>query len=221
MWPLCVLPPGPPQHLENVFKKIFLRFIIFFLIWLGQVLVASCMIFHCDMQDLVPWWGIKPRSPILRTQSLNHWTTREVPREYILNTVTLLFKKSLPQDPDIECNRPMQSCFSCRRGGLTIPPHHTSTSFYHPRKARVVSPRIRRDTWKIIYKWTPVSWSSLFDLKVKVLVAQSCLTLQPVDCSPPGSSVHGILQARILEWIAIIFSTLWLSTCQVTFYWKS
>ena len=33
---------------------------------------------------------------------------------------------------------------------------------------------------------------------------QSCLTLcEPMDCSPPGSSVHGILQARILEWIAM------------------
>ena len=38
-------------------------------------------------------------------------------------------------------------------------------------------------------------------------VAQSCPTLcDPVDCSPPGSSVHGILQARILEWVAISFS---------------
>ena len=35
-------------------------------------------------------------------------------------------------------------------------------------------------------------------------VAQSCPTLcDPMDCSPPGSSVHGILQARILEWVAI------------------
>ena len=40
-----------------------------------------------------------------------------------------------------------------------------------------------------------------------VLVAQSCLTLcSPVDCSLPGSSVHGILQARILQWVAISFS---------------
>ena len=31
-------------------------------------------------------------------------------------------------------------------------------------------------------------------------------SLQPMDCSPPGSSVHGILQARILEWVAIPFS---------------
>ena len=38
-------------------------------------------------------------------------------------------------------------------------------------------------------------------------VAQSCPTLcDPVDCSPPGSPVHGILQARILEWVAISFS---------------
>ena len=41
-------------------------------------------------------------------------------------------------------------------------------------------------------------------LKVKVLVIQSCLTLwDPMDCSPPGSSVHGILQERILEWVAM------------------
>ena len=38
-------------------------------------------------------------------------------------------------------------------------------------------------------------------------VAQSCPTLcNPMDCSPPGSSAHGILQARILEWLAISFS---------------
>ena len=37
-------------------------------------------------------------------------------------------------------------------------------------------------------------------MKVKVLAALSCLTLcDPMDCSPPGSSAHGILQARILE----------------------
>ena len=38
-------------------------------------------------------------------------------------------------------------------------------------------------------------------------VAQLCLTLcDPMDCSPPGSSVHGIFQARILEWEAISYS---------------
>ena len=38
-------------------------------------------------------------------------------------------------------------------------------------------------------------------------VAQSCPTLSnPMDCSLPGSSVHGIFQARVLEWGAIAFS---------------
>ena len=47
-------------------------------------------------------------------------------------------------------------------------------------------------------KWSEVKWSE---------VSQSCLTLcDPVDCSPPGSSNHGFLQARILEWVAISFS---------------
>ena len=40
-----------------------------------------------------------------------------------------------------------------------------------------------------------------------MLVAQSCLTLfNPLDYSPPGSSVHGISEARILEWVNIPFS---------------
>ena len=38
-------------------------------------------------------------------------------------------------------------------------------------------------------------------------VSQSCPTLcDHIDCSPPGSSLHGILQAKILEWVAIFFS---------------
>ena len=39
-------------------------------------------------------------------------------------------------------------------------------------------------------------------VEMKVLVTQSCPTLcNPMDCSQPGSSVHGIFQARILEWV--------------------
>ena len=48
---------------------------------------------------------------------------------------------------------------------------------------------------------------SLLRGSVKVLVAQSCLTLcDPVDYSPPSSYVHGILQARMLEWVPFPFS---------------
>ena len=44
-------------------------------------------------------------------------------------------------------------------------------------------------------------------IRVKSEVAQSCLTLRhPMDCSLPGSSVHVIFQARVLEWGAIAFS---------------
>ena len=44
-------------------------------------------------------------------------------------------------------------------------------------------------------------------MKSESEVAQLCLTLSdPVNCSLPGSSVHGVLQARVLEWAAIAFS---------------
>ena len=51
-------------------------------------------------------------------------------------------------------------------------------------------------------------------MKSESEVAQSCPTLSdPMDCSPPGSSVHGIFQARALEWVAIAFSNILL-------YWQ-
>ena len=37
-------------------------------------------------------------------------------------------------------------------------------------------------------------------------VVSNPLQIRPIDCSPPGSSVHGILRAKILEWVAIPFS---------------
>ena len=44
-------------------------------------------------------------------------------------------------------------------------------------------------------------------VKIESEVTQSCPTLtDPMDCSPPGSPVHGIFQARVLEWGAIAFS---------------
>ena len=51
-------------------------------------------------------------------------------------------------------------------------------------------------------------------VKSESKVAQSCPTLSnPMDCGLPGSSIHGILQSRVLEWVVIAFSksytTLW------------
>ena len=58
--------------------------------------------------------------------------------------------------------------------------------------------------------------------KVEVLVVQLCPTLcDPMDCNPPGSCVHGILQARILEWVAIPFAKgsaqTWILHCRQIF----
>ena len=65
--------------------------------------------------------------------------------------------------------------------------------------------------WLLIY-WLMEGQSDPHFLTVSYAAAaakslQSCPTLcDPMDCSPPGSSVHGILQARTLEWFAISFS---------------
>jgi len=63
--------------------------------------------------------------------------------------------------------------------------------------------------WDSPGKNTGVGCHFLQCMKVKreSEVAQSCLTLSdPMDCSLPGSSIHGIFQARVLEWGAITFS---------------
>ena len=56
-------------------------------------------------------------------------------------------------------------------------------------------------------RWVPYHRRHLGSPKIPCavhIVTQSCLTLfDPTDCSPPGSSVHGILQGRILEWVAM------------------
>ena len=73
--------------------------------------------------------------------------------------------------------------------------------------------------WDSPGKNTGVGCHFLFQcMKVKSEseVTQSCLTLSdPLDCSPPGSSVHGIFQARLLEWGAIAFSEFFFS------YWST
>ena len=55
-----------------------------------------------------------------------------------------------------------------------------------------------------------IIWKCLFkleDIAAAVKLRQLCLTLHdPTDCSRPGSSIHGISQARVLEWVAIAFS---------------
>ena len=69
---------------------------------------------------------------------------------------------------------------------------------------RFVHVSVCRDS---LYAFTALEYSTVWVLKVKVLVPQLCPTLcNPKDYSRPGSSVYGISQARILEWVAIPFS---------------
>ena len=77
--------------------------------------------------------------------------------------------------------------------------------------------------WMALIKPYPCKrWQPLF-----LSVTQSCLTLfDPMDCSPPDSSVHGIFQARILEWVAILLQGIfpwvfWVSCIgrQVLYHW--
>ena len=58
----------------------------------------------------------------------------------------------------------------------------------------------------VIYGIQPI-FPSRLAVKTEKLVTQLCPTpCDPVDCRPPGFSVHGVLQERILEWVAITFS---------------
>ena len=63
-------------------------------------------------------------------------------------------------------------------------------------------------TWKDLRVHQKMDiWENVEYMCVHAKLLQSCSTLcGPMDCSPPGSSVHGIFQARILEWVAIFFS---------------
>ena len=74
--------------------------------------------------------------------------------------------------------------------------------------------RYRRQPTRLHHPWdspgknTGVGCHFLLQcMKVKSEVTQSCPTpSDPMDCSLPGSSIHGICQARVLEWVAIAFS---------------
>ena len=91
--------------------------------------------------------------------------------------------------------------------------------FHEIRKVKSVS-RVRLfvTPWTVAYQappsmgfsrqeyWSGLSFPSLSQDKESE-VGQLCLTLcDPMDCGLPGSSIHGILQARLLEWVAISFS---------------
>ena len=94
--------------------------------------------------------------------------------------------------------------------GLPAPAYlHSSTTHTHSWTILILSLLACLLLGRLFNHSEPVSSSAKMRniVKVKMLVDQSCPTLcDPMDSRLPGSSVHRILQARILEWIAISFS---------------
>ena len=74
-------------------------------------------------------------------------------------------------------------------------------------QSEILHSKTHLNHFKIINSTFQTMTFEFFNVKVTVLVAQLCPTLcNPTDCSPSSSSVHGILQARILEWVVIPIS---------------
>ena len=106
---------------------------------------------------------------------------------------------------------------------MTIIPNHTDPGQWHNlelqvtnRKIKVLSNKAKRKVNFVFFRLprNPPCLPVWAEPKLSKpsggggLVAHSCRTLcDPMDCSLPGSSVHRTLQARILEWVAISFST--------------
>ena len=80
--------------------------------------------------------------------------------------------------------------------------NYNSNRYMHP--VFITALFIKAKTWKQRKCPSADEWRKTWYVRE---VTQSCPTLcDPTDCSLPGFSVHGILQARILEWVAISFS---------------
>ena len=166
---------------------------------------------------LVPQPGIEHPPPALAVQSLNHWNTWEVPAaaaaKSLQSCLTLWdpIDDSPPGSPVLRILQArilewvpfpspmhacMLSCFSCVQLCATQGQQPT----------RLPCP------WDSQGKNPGVGCHFLLQcMKVKSEseVVLSCPTLSdPMDCSLPGSSIHGILQARVLEWGTIAFSIL-------------
>ena len=127
---------------------------------------------------------------------------------------------SLSRYSAVFCVCPSSSPDSFPLAADLLGPSDTQSSWHQPGFTRQVSPFLLRVTTTMCKERPSKYWRPNFcpdriptytyhtsHHESESVVAPSCLTLwDPVDCSPSGSSVHGISQARILEWIAISFS---------------
>ena len=143
-----------------------------------------------------PWSGKIPRTPEQRSPSAA--TTEPAHLEPVLHNSGATAVRS-PRSPQLE--KACCCCCCC----CWVPSVVSDSVRPHRRQpTRLCCP------WDAPGKNTGVGCHFLLQcMKVKSEseVAQSCPTLcDPMDCSPPGSSVHGVFQAKVLEWGAITFS---------------
>ena len=171
----------------------------------------------------VPQSGIKPKPLAVKAPSPNHWAARESPKAYInlINPSRNLCDHLENVEDDVW----FLTEFNWEEEENLKPSHifkYTESSFLH--QQRGVSPGSkwmsescgpdlsRLKTHNSLPSTGPQNLldipSSLRTSRRVCSVAQWCPTLcNSMDYSPPGSSVQGISQARILEWVAISFST--------------
>ena len=147
--------------------------------------------------------GIKPRSLAVQADTLpSEPSGKSSEKSSCVETSIVLLKGFLWEEPSKHC------CCCCVTSVVSdsVRPHRQQAT-------RLPCP------WDSPGKSTGVGCHCLLQsMKVKSAseVTQSCLTLSdPMDCSPPGSSAPGILQARVLEWGAIAFSNAWKSKVKV------
>ena len=96
-------------------------------------------------------------------------------------------------------------CNECHAVGYTGPGHRLLSSTLKGSEAQ--KPFVFVISWWQEIGFIQPPWPSVSFNERESEVAQSCPTLcDPMDCSPPDFSVHGIFQARVLEWVAISFS---------------
>ena len=102
----------------------------------------------------------------------------------------------------------MYSAYKLNKQGVNMQPWHTPFPIWN--QSAVPCPVLTVASWPA-YKFLKrqIRWSGI-PILAAAKSLQSCMTLcDPIDSSPPGFPVPGILQARTLEWVAISFSNAW------------
>ena len=147
-------------------------------------------------QRISAWfiWAFGHRKEKLRTKLL--WTN-------IMVKVKLLSHVRLC-DP-MDCSIPASSLRDFPGKSSTVGCHLLLQGIFPTWGSKPSLPHCRQTLYRLSHQGSP---SIMVAAAAKLL--QSCLTLSdPMDCSLPGSSIHGIFQARTLEWVAISFSNAW------------